>query len=222
MKKISIATVCVILLAIVCVFIGYPVFSKQAPEPQVFKIMSLEAFTGLIGWLFAVALIVERAVEVVVMVFRDQQADLLDEAENQAIKKFNEATKAANALALNDPTKASADNSVNAVKATLIAIQHSKVVYRAETKEVALLVGFAFGIFVSMAGVRALHSLLDANSSDGIFFTIADIVVTGAMLAGGSEGIHRMANAFNGFMDGLSARTDQVQRNARKDMTPSS
>ena len=55
------------------------------------------------------------------------------------------------------------------------------------------------------------------NAPVGGLFTMADIVVTGATLAGGSEGIHRIANAFTGFMDGLSSRADQVQRQAKAD-----
>jgi hypothetical protein len=34
------------------------------------------------------------------------------------------------------------------------------------------------------------------------------------MLAGGSEGIHRMANAFTSFMDSLSAQADASQKRA--------
>jgi hypothetical protein len=110
---------------------------------------------------------------------------------------------------------------VTQATATVMAVQHQQVLYRAETKEFALLVGFFFGILASLAGVRALHGLLDITqyppgTAPGTLFTVADVLITGAMLAGGSEGIHRMANAFNGFMDSLSARTDQIQRNANQ------
>ncbi len=210
------------LSAIVLLFIGYPVWSNQVPDASVFKPLTAQLFTGLMGWLFAVALFVERAVEVVVLVFRDQQADLLEDAVDQATKVLAVATKKANDLADADPAKKTAVDAVEAAGAKLAVAQHDQIVYRAETKEIALLVGFAFGIFISLAGVRALHGLLADNASVGTIFTVADILVTGAVLAGGSEGIHRIANAFSGFMDGLSARSDQVQRNANNDVKPDS
>jgi len=216
MKKIPNSIVGAVLLAIVAIFVAYPVWSNQVPDATAFKPMTPPLFTGLIAWLFALALFVERAVEVVVMVFRDQQADLLDKAEEEAVTALNDATKRANVL----PGDNAAATNVQTANTALAGIRHDKVIYRAETKEIALLVGFAFGLFVSLAGVRALHSLLKDNEPVGVLFVAADILITGAILAGGSEGIHRIANAFNGFMDSLSARTDQIQRNAQKDIKP--
>jgi archaellum biogenesis protein FlaJ (TadC family) len=142
-------------------------------------------------------------VEVVVLVFRDQQADALDEAEARA-------TAMVAALAGSAAASQAAKDAA--------AAREQSVTYRAETKEMALLVGFAFGVFVSLAGVRALHGLLADSAPTGTLFTVADIVVTGAMLAGGSEGIHRMANAFTSFMDSLSSRADASQKRAEDSM----
>jgi len=204
MKKTT-AVVTIILLAVLGAIVVYPVWSNQAPPAVGFKPLTPQAFAGLIGWLFTVALFVERAVEVVVMVFRDQQADQLDEAEENAARDFTSATK-----------KAVAEG-IETARQALMAARQNKLVYRAETKEIALLVSFVFSVFVSLAGVRALHGLLMDATPTGNLFTAADIVVTGAMLAGGSEGIHRIANAFTSFMDGVSARGDQAQRKANED-----
>ena len=209
------------LLVVVAALVVYPVWSNQAPPPVGFKPLTPQAFAGLIGWLFVVALFVERAVEVVVMIFRDQQADQLDEAEEHAVRVVKTAIKKAAALA-GDNTAAPADkkaaiDEVEAVRPALLAARQNKLVYRAETKEIALLISFVFSVFVSLAGVRALHGLLLDATPTGNLFTGADIVVTGAMLAGGSEGIHRMANALTSFMDSMSARGDQAQRKANED-----
>jgi hypothetical protein len=197
--------VTLILLALLGALVVYPVWSNRAPLPVDFKPLTPQSFAALIGWLFAVALFVERAVEVVVMIFRDQQADMLDEAEKGAARDLAEATKTG-----------VADAVVKARQALMTARQN-KLVYRAETKEMALVIGFGFGLLVSLAGVRALHGLLLEATPTGNLFLAADIVVTGALLAGGSEGIHRMANAFTSFMDGVSARGDQAQRKANED-----
>jgi hypothetical protein len=219
--KVTTAIAWFTLLAIVCVFVAYPVWSNQVPEPSIFKPLTPQVFIGLIGGLFAAALFVERAVEVVIMVFRDQQADLLDEVEGRAAKDLENATKKTSALASDSAAipvdKKAATDAVEAARQTLGIASHNKVLYRAETKEIALLVGLVLGTFVSLAGVRALHGLLSDTAPTGKLLSAADIVVTGAMLAGGSEGIHRMANAFTSFMDGLSARGDQVQRKANED-----
>ena len=213
--------VATILLVVVGVCVVYPVWSARAPSPVDFKPLTPQAFAGLIGWLFVVALFVERAVEVVVMIFRDQQADQLDEAEEHAVRVVKTAIKKAAALAV-DNTAAPADkkaaaDAIEAVRPALVTARQDKLVYRAETKEIALLISFIFSVFVSLAGVRALHGLLLDATPTGNLFTAADIVVTGAMLAGGSEGIHRMANALTSFMDSVSARGDQAQRRANED-----
>jgi len=211
-----------VLLVVLGALVVYLVCSDQEPPPVGFKPLTPQAFVESVGWLFVVALFVERAVEVVVMVFRDQQADELDEAEEHAVRVVKAAIKRAAALA-GDNTAAPADkkaaiDAVEAVRPALVTARQNKLVYRAETKEIALLVGFVFGLFVSLAGVRALHGLLlDATAPTGNLFTAADIMVTGAMLAGGSEGIHRMANAFTSFMDSVAARGDQTQRKANED-----
>jgi len=207
MKKTTLI-VGVTLLATLFAFVVCPFWLNQVPEPLAFKPLTPQLFAGLIGWLFAVSLFVERAVEVVVLVFRDQQADALDEAEARA-------TAMVAALAGSAATS-QADKDKAAKDAATARAQ--SVTYRAETKEMALLVGFAFGVFVSLAGVRALHGLLADSAPTGTLFTVADIVVTGAMLAGGSEGIHRMANAFTSFMDSLSSRADASQKKAEDSM----
>ena len=190
--------------------------SSQVPTAVPFKPLTAPVFTGLIAWLFAVALFVERANEVVVMFFRDQEADVLDHSEALATELAQTTTAAALALASN--TGASQAERDAAAKAVADARQkaadahEAKLHYRAETKQIALLVGFFFGALVSLAGVRALQGLVQDNASTGNLFSLADIMVTSAMLAGGSEGIHRMANVFTSFMDSLSTQIDQKSK----------
>jgi hypothetical protein len=186
-----------------------------AAGPLSFKPLTAQAFAGEIGWLVAVALIIERAVEVIVMVFRDPQADLLDEAESQAAEALQSAETAAVAVAADPaaaaPSKAQAADTATKARLTLAAARRRTIVYRSGTKMLALRVGFVFGVAVSLAGVRALGGLLPDKTVVSALFTVVDVVITGAMLAGGSEGIHRMANVFTSFMDSLSTRADQSQ-----------
>jgi hypothetical protein len=176
-------------------------------EPAIpFKPVSPQAFLGLIGWLAAVALFVERAVEVVVTVCRDQGADAIAIKQKHAAadaKKADAAVTAAGPAAADALRQASAAAHKDAEDA-----DDEMTVYSAITKEFALKVSFCFSLLVSLAGVRALHGLVPDNAVTGRLFTVADIVVTGALLAGGSEGIHRLANVYTSFTDSASRRLD--------------
>lgn len=200
----------------ICILASYPIWSNQTVGPLPFKPVSPQAFIGLIAWLFAVSLFVERAVEVVVMVFRDKRADLLHEAEAGIARALENAAKTESALAVNatssQEAKTAAADAAKVAQEALVDAHEKSLIYRAETKEVALFVGFVLGTLTSFAGVRALQGMLAESAAPSSVFSAIDILITGAMLAGGSEGIHRMANVFTSFMDSLSARADQSQR----------
>ena|SRR5579872_864254 len=82
--------------------VAYLFWSKQVIPPLPFKSLTPPAFAGIIAWLLAVALFVERAIEVVVMVFHDQKSDLLDEAQICAAEAYENAAKASIALGSNN------------------------------------------------------------------------------------------------------------------------
>lgn len=70
-----------------------------------------------------------------------------------------------------------------------------------------LWVGLGFGFLISAIRLQALHSLADSNSVVGltgiqpILFRWIDILLTGGLIAGDSEGIHKIATVFNNFID---------------------
>jgi hypothetical protein len=105
---------------------------------------------------------------------------------------------------------------VTKARTALEDVQNRELHYRADTKRIATLVGFMLGALVSLAGVHSLGSLLVLDTTGkpqdlGALFYLADLIVTSAILAGGSEGIHHMTEAFTSVMDNLSARADQGQ-----------
>ena len=69
---------------VVVLFVAYRIWQNEVRGPLPFKSWAPDGIVGLISWLFLVALFLERAVEVVVMVFRDEEADLMDESEERA------------------------------------------------------------------------------------------------------------------------------------------
>lgn len=163
-----------------------------APAAVPFRQIAPQALLGTLTWLFAVALFIERAVEVIVMVLRDAEADVRAGAVGAEQGRLDEAAKAAPAVPLNLDA--------------LHAAQKNLADYRAETKEVALCVGFVLGIAVSLAGIRSFASIVDAVPAGNWLFSTVDVLVTGAVLAGGSEGVHQMVNVFSNFLASLADR----------------
>lgn len=190
--------------------VAFIVLQHSAPNAIPFRSISPQDFAGVIAVLLAMALFVERAVEVVVMVLRDRDADLLNTRENNAHDALNRARDSAKAVAPEE--KAAAEELVAKASENLADIQKDKTMYRGQTKRIALLVACFFGLLASLGGVRALHSLLQDSTGTSDLFTLADVAITSALLAGGSEGIHRIANVYNSFMDAQATKNEHTQK----------
>jgi hypothetical protein len=166
----------------------------RSPAPVSFKPVTQQSFFGLMSWLFVVALFVERAVEVIISVIRDAGASPLEQACEAAQDKVDEETRV-------NPGSVADLGEVHRTQAAIAA-------YRSETKQIALCIGFVLGLFVSLAGVRALDSIVNTVPAANWLFPIADIILTGAIIAGGSDGVHQMVNVFTNFM---SAAADKAK-----------
>jgi hypothetical protein len=84
--------------------------------------------------------------------------------------------------------------------------------YKVDTRRAAIVGMLALGILISVAGVRALELLLDANVFRGLSdiqrgaFEPLDVLVTGALLGGGSDGVHKLVKVITDFLDATSKR----------------
>lgn len=84
--------------------------------------------------------------------------------------------------------------------------------YKTDTQILALWTSFAFGLFISAVGIRTMQSLVTAESLNGLssnqlnLFHVADVLLTGGLISGGSEGIHKLTQVFTDFMEASSAR----------------
>ena len=66
------------------------------------------------------------------------------------------------------------------------------------------------GVLISTLGVRGLEPLLDAakfkelpDFQEGMF-EVVDVVLTGCLLAGGSDGIHKLVTVFTNWFESTS------------------
>jgi uncharacterized membrane protein YwzB len=79
--------------------------------------------------------------------------------------------------------------------------------FKRTTRTISMWTGFILGMIVALAGIRALFPLVDARAFRGIpalqqsLFRLLDVLITGGLLAGGSDGIHKLAEVYRAFME---------------------
>ncbi len=139
--------------------------------------------------LFFLALFVERALEVFVAVWRSPASDRLELELNYLKAQANpEAAKA------------------------LQAKEGDLLSYKSRTRNIAYAVSVSAGLVISALGIRAIQMLLDADSFaelpdlQRVLVQIADVIITGALIAGSADGIHRILSAMTSFVDSAKNR----------------
>lgn len=132
------------------------------------------------------SLLIERTVEILMSIWRSEEANKREAAVQRIVASNTVAT---------DPT--------------LIAAQASLIEYKAETMQWTMPVGFALGLLVSALGVRALSQFVDltaAGVGQSWWFNMSDILFTGALLAGGADPIHKLLDLYRKFVESSAAK----------------
>lgn len=89
--------------------------------------------------------------------------------------------------------------------------------YKIKTRNLAMYLGYAMGFIISMIGIRALEPLVDAGTFQNLgsvqqkMFRMVDIFITGGLLAGGSDGIHKITEVLRDFRlkaQGVSTKSE--------------
>ena len=136
--------------------------------------------------LFLIALIIERGLDVFLTNLRASDSERLQ----------NQISELQNQIEANPGLI----DSINQLKSDLYD-------YKANTRFYAMRAGLIIGILISTIGFRTLQNLIDPISFNelesfqkyAIYFF--DISLTGAVLAGGSDQIHKMMDSFRLFME---------------------
>jgi hypothetical protein len=128
--------------------------------------------------LLLIALFIERAVEVIIKPLRGDRSDQL---RTQIRSTSNKKTTEELRLELN--------------------------VYRGRTRRYAFGVAVVFGLGAALVGVRALQNLIAENETVTYAFEFFDVVITGLILAGGADGIHKIVTAFTDYAEMISRKT---------------
>ena len=147
----------------------------------------LQNIAVVLSPLVLIALFIERAVEVVISSWRDHDADVLEQ-------KLKAATDGGDA----------------------VSIQHAQLNlnrYKLDTRRLSFIVSLMLALVAGLVGVRAISPLVDAGAQ-GLWFRRFDIVITGLLLAGGADGIHKIVTTFTTFLDSTRKRAEAAAPDA--------
>jgi hypothetical protein len=160
-------------------------FIGRLPNPDI------TAFGSLLGTLFFASAILERAMDVWLSLVKGGMADQLD----------------ADLRVLKAQIASSAPEEKTALETQLASLVDKRVAHQNETRQLASPVSLVAGIIISAIGLRSLQPLFEKgdaswlHSRQGHVFSGVDIIVTGTLLAGGSDGIHWIVALYRDWTD---------------------
>ncbi len=154
----------------------------------------LTLFGQILGTLLMMSAVLERALDVLLSIPRAEDSEKLRAAVDEQQRIVDEAQKQ------NTPVPQDMINALEKAKAV-------RAEFRAKTMRLAMVGGLVVGVVVSAIGFRVLQTLIDTTSLDELgrlqrsAFDFVDIVLTGAVLAGGSDGIHKLIEVYRRFTE---------------------
>lgn len=154
------------------------------------------ALTSILTSLFVVAVFAERSVEVVLISGRTPGRQQIEEQ----IKRLQ------------------AKGGDDVVSLRRLAEEQERLdAYRLDTARQAHCLSFAFGVMISLVGVRALSGLVDESGLEGAqktVFALVDVIVTGGVIGGGSAVVDKIGRKIRQAFD-LNSATDSKLDNTR-------
>ena len=172
-------------------FVGIFVVHSFDPGLIRFKSYTSGEFAQQLMPLVLVALFIERGLEVFLKVWRGaQQAKIEHDVEKARTTAAADASK-----------RVEVHNAEDALRG-----------YKSTTQQIALPAALVLGILISTLGIRGLGALLDAEAfaklphSQQTWFTAMDVLLTGALLGGGSDFVHQFVTTFTDLMDATSKK----------------
>lgn len=172
----------------------------RQPDPAQFKEIVPTTVFGLLGALFVIALFMERAMEVYIATTRAPEAAEMD----WKIKEQKESIKT---LKASDPA-GNTEKEQDALK----QIEKERMEYKLETMRISLWWATLLGLLISAAGVRTLGTFVEQSTLNALpefqraMFYAMDVIITGGLIAGGSDGIHKMTKVYTTYMEEAAER----------------
>ncbi|NOZ54370.1 MAG: hypothetical protein GXP08_14770 [Gammaproteobacteria bacterium] len=175
------------------------------PSTLKFEAQGLNNLPMILGYLILISLFVERAIEVFLSAWRSAGADALDRKIEIIEKKLKKIIDSHENYRDAVATLEYQDNQNN-----LELVQTTRTQYRADSRFISQWFGLGIGVTIAFVGIRVLDNVVSATSLSGsqqTAFIIVDIILTGAVIAGGSNSINKIMKVYNSFMETTVKRT---------------
>ena len=179
MKSKLIWLLIIVTLIIASIFIG---FTNISLIENIF-----EKLGAVLGTLLLAALFIERGLDVFLTTLRAEDSEKMS-------KKVEEIQTMVN-------------DGDTAKKGELTELKEEQLKFKSKTRIIALWSGLLAGVILGIIGFRALNSLVDPDEFESLqnfqkmIFNAVDIFLTGCVLAGGSDSIHKIMDSFRLFME---------------------
>jgi len=162
------------------------------------------SITTILGSLLIVVLLLERALDIFLTTWRAEGSEKLDSEINDTKEEIAQ---------LKQSGKNDTDPEVKTKQDYLREKNQEKLTYRSKTRIIAMWSGLFLGVVVSAIGFRILETLVKPgliesmkNVTQQFAFRFFDILLTGGLIAGGSDGIHKIIDVYRVFMETSSSK----------------
>ncbi len=189
-KKIS-----YIQLIIIAIILLLFTVTTWAPESLDLSEFEAKDFLPILSLLILLTLLAERTLEVLMTTIRGPMGSEKDQKIEFKRKKISI-----------QKSKDQPDPNINIEKLEeelkVLIMEREKD--RMITRRYSLWLGLLIGIVISSVGFRLLHEIVANPPTEGTdqatIFNIVDIILTGCVIAGGSDGVHKISELYNSFM----------------------
>jgi hypothetical protein len=209
----AVIVVCALLGLLVAICAGGFRFDRLIFDPKLGQNLA-----NVLGALLVVSTFVERVIEVFVSAWSDPESDQHEQNRDYWKSRQAELKNAVSDLlselnGTNPPSPARqaeiakllSDKRAAIEDAGKLADVESKALlpFEARTRRISTWIGLVVGMLVSAVGFRFLGQIVspDTDKLQYPFFIAADVLLTGAVLAGGSKLIHEIFSLYESFMD---------------------
>jgi len=154
--------------------------------------IGIEQVASRLSVIFFFSLLIERTVEIVMSIWRSEEANKRESQVQRLIA-----------------------DKVSTTDTNFIAAQSDLIEFKAETLQYTMPFGFVLGILIAASGIRTLNQFIDPatfsaassfSETQHWWFNMMDIFFTGALLAGGADPIHKILDLYRKFMESSSAK----------------
>eukprot|EP00439_Symbiodinium_sp_Y106_P088492 s1_g1028.t1 len=185
-----------------------------------------QRFGTVLVALIAISLLVERAAEVYTGIWRrDGRRSLLKSLQAckaQVAERERLVAEATKPLKEGDPARPLDDGLKDKLakdRQALFLAEQELSAYRSTTAREVFVLNVILGILAASLGVHTLHWLFDLPGADTAatasnlgyigYFRIVDILLTGALIGGGADGLHRILAIFTTAADAKKDASEQ-------------